>query len=68
MMGRTRHLLKEEYRSVAEEIQKEIDRRYARVPGSGMCTWKFIARPVIEKGAGISFLPPSLNSVSLATL
>ena len=22
-----------------------------------MCTWKFIARPVIEKGAGISFLP-----------
>lgn len=31
MMGRTRHLLKEEYRSVAEEIQKEIDRRYARL-------------------------------------
>ena len=29
MMGRTRHLLKEEYRSVTEEIQKEIDRRYA---------------------------------------
>lgn len=26
MMGRTRHLLKEEYRSVTEEIQKEIDR------------------------------------------
>lgn len=25
MMGRTRHLLKEEYRSVTEEIQKEID-------------------------------------------
>lgn len=31
MMGRTRHLLKEEYRSVAEGIQKEIDRRYARL-------------------------------------
>ena len=31
MMGRTRHLLKEEYRSVTEEIQKEIDRRYARL-------------------------------------
>ena len=31
MMGRTRHLLKEEYRSVNEEIQKEIDRRYDRL-------------------------------------
>ena len=31
MMGRTRHLLKEEYRSVTEEIQKEIDRRYDRL-------------------------------------
>lgn len=31
MMGRTKHLTKEEYRPVAEEIQAEIDRRYARL-------------------------------------
>ena len=31
MMGRTKHLLKDEYRSVTEEIQAEIDRRFARL-------------------------------------
>lgn len=31
MMGRTKHLLKEEYHSVTEDIQNEIDRRYARL-------------------------------------
>ncbi len=28
MMGRTKHLVKEEYREVVEEMQKEIDRRF----------------------------------------
>lgn len=28
MMGRTRHLQKEEYREVAERLQKETDRRF----------------------------------------
>lgn len=31
MMGRTKHLLKEEYRPVTDEIQAEIDRRFARL-------------------------------------
>lgn len=31
MMGRTKHLLKEEYRPVMEEIQNEIDRRWERL-------------------------------------
>ena len=31
MMGRTRHLQKEEYREVVEELQSEIDRRFARL-------------------------------------
>ncbi len=31
MMGRTKHLLKEEYHAVTEEIQAEIDRRFARL-------------------------------------
>lgn len=31
MMGRTKHLMKDEYRSVTEEIQSELDRRYARL-------------------------------------
>jgi pyruvate ferredoxin oxidoreductase alpha subunit len=28
MMGRTKHLVKEEYQDVVSEIQKEIDRRF----------------------------------------
>lgn len=31
MMGRTRHLCREEYRPVAESLQQEIDRRYERL-------------------------------------
>lgn len=31
MMGRTRHLAKEEYRDVVAEIQAEVDRRYERL-------------------------------------
>lgn len=31
MMGRTKHLLKEEYRPITGEIQTEIDRRFARL-------------------------------------
>lgn len=31
MMGRTKHLVKEEYRPVVDEIQSEIDRRFARL-------------------------------------
>ena len=31
MMGRTKHLCKEEYREVAESLQKEVDRRYQRL-------------------------------------
>lgn len=31
MMGRTKHLAKDEYRPIAEEIQTEVDRRYARL-------------------------------------
>lgn len=31
MMGRTKHLLKEEYRPVMEDIQNEIDRRWERL-------------------------------------
>lgn len=31
MMGRTKHLLKEEYRPVTDEIQAEVDRRFARL-------------------------------------
>ena len=31
MMGRTRHLVKEEYSSVVEEIQKEIDERFRKL-------------------------------------
>lgn len=31
MMGRTKHLLKEEYRPITDEIQAEVDRRYARL-------------------------------------
>lgn len=30
-MGRTRHLLKEEYREVTNAMQRELDRRYARL-------------------------------------
>ncbi|MBO5523493.1 MAG: pyruvate synthase [Roseburia sp.] len=31
MMGRTKHLAKAEYASIAEEIQTEVDRRFARL-------------------------------------
>ncbi len=31
MMGRTKHLVKEEYKEVTESIQNEIDRRFARL-------------------------------------
>lgn len=31
MMGRTKHLAKEEYKTVVEELQQEIDRRYMRL-------------------------------------
>lgn len=31
MMGRTRHLVKDEYREISEEIQTEIDRRFSRL-------------------------------------
>lgn len=31
MMGRTKHLLKEEYRPIVEQIQAEVDRRFARL-------------------------------------
>lgn len=31
MMGRTKHLLKEEYRPIVDEIQGEVDRRFARL-------------------------------------
>lgn len=31
MMGRTKHLAKEEYQSITNEIQAEVDRRYARL-------------------------------------
>lgn len=31
MMGRTKHLIKEEYRPITDEIQAEIDRRFARL-------------------------------------
>lgn len=31
MMGRTKHLIKDEYSSITAEIQAEIDRRYARL-------------------------------------
>ena len=30
-MGRTRHLCGEEYRDVVESLQKEVDRRFARL-------------------------------------
>lgn len=30
-MGRTKHLLKEEYREVTDRLQEEVDRRYARL-------------------------------------
>lgn len=31
MMGRTKHLVKEEYKPITEEIQAEIDRRFSRL-------------------------------------
>ena len=31
MMGRTKHLLKDTYREITDEIQQEIDRRYTRL-------------------------------------
>lgn len=31
MMGRTKHLAKEEYAPITEEIQREVDRRFARL-------------------------------------
>lgn len=31
MMGRTKHLQKEEYRKVTERLQQEIDRRFAKL-------------------------------------
>ena len=31
MMGRTKHLTKEEYRPIVDEIQAEVDRRFARL-------------------------------------
>ena len=31
MMGRTKHLCGEEYREVAESLQREVDRRYERL-------------------------------------
>ena len=31
MMGRTKHLLKDEYYPIVEELQTEIDRRFARL-------------------------------------
>ena len=31
MMGRTKHLATEEYKSVADQIQAEVDRRYERL-------------------------------------
>ena len=31
MMGRTKHLQKEQYRSIVDEIQAEVDRRFARL-------------------------------------
>lgn len=31
MMGRTKHLVKEDYRPIVDEIQTEIDRRFARL-------------------------------------
>ena len=31
MMGRTKHLMKEEYKPVVEDLQKEIDRRFLRL-------------------------------------
>lgn len=31
MMGRTRHLQKEEYKKIVEELQGEVDRRFARL-------------------------------------
>lgn len=31
MMGRTKHLIKEEYRPITDEIQAEIDRRFSRL-------------------------------------
>ena len=31
MMGRTKHLMKEEYKSVVEDLQKETDRRFLRL-------------------------------------
>ena len=31
MMGRTKHLKKEEYKSVVAEIQQEVDRRWERL-------------------------------------
>ena len=31
MMGRTKHLVKEEYKSVVEELQEEIDMRFKKL-------------------------------------
>jgi len=31
MMGRTKHLCKEEYKEITEDIQREIDRRWKRL-------------------------------------
>ena len=31
MMGRTKHLIKPEYKNVVEEIQREVDRRFLRL-------------------------------------
>ena len=31
MMGRTKHLQKEEYREVVERIQKEVDERFGKL-------------------------------------
>ena len=31
MMGRTKHLKKEEYREIVEDLQKEVDRRFMRL-------------------------------------
>ena len=31
MMGRTKHLVKEEYADIVADIQTEVDRRFARL-------------------------------------
>ena len=31
MMGRTKHLQKDEYKAVVEQLQKETDRRYLKL-------------------------------------